>query len=248
MRHAVILHSEATPKICFREARAHQRGVALVIAMIVLVAMALAAVALTRSVDIANIVAGNLSFKQSALSATDIGVAAAFNKFNAGGPLYDPSQAVLNNDSAANAYFASIQQANASGVPNALLDTGTFDTTYGQAKFCIDKDGNQQPAASCSGSDQAVVRYVIERQCTTPGPPSDDTCYLAKITKAGRSAVPGGSALPGGKGGATGSTGGGRTGTTDPIPLIRITVRIDGPKNTVSYSQTTLRPFFYSLN
>ena len=47
-----------------------QRGVVLFIALIVMVAMSLAAIALFRSVDTANLVAGNQAFKQGALNAT----------------------------------------------------------------------------------------------------------------------------------------------------------------------------------
>jgi len=57
-----------------------QRGVVLFIALIVMVAMSLAAIAMFRSVDTANLVAGNQAFKQSALNSTDIGVAAAMSK------------------------------------------------------------------------------------------------------------------------------------------------------------------------
>jgi type IV pilus assembly protein PilX len=46
-----------------------QQGVVLLVALIVLVALTLAGVALVRSVDTANLVAGNLSFHQSAIQA-----------------------------------------------------------------------------------------------------------------------------------------------------------------------------------
>src|SRR5450830_1873633 len=50
-----------------------QRGVIMLIALITLVAMTLAAIALVRSVDTTNIIAGNLAFQQSATNAGDIG-------------------------------------------------------------------------------------------------------------------------------------------------------------------------------
>ncbi|MCZ7654374.1 MAG: hypothetical protein M5R42_08960 [Rhodocyclaceae bacterium] len=55
-----------------------QRGVALPIALIVLVAMVLAAVTLIRSVDTATMVAGNLTLKQSATHAADEGIRQGF--------------------------------------------------------------------------------------------------------------------------------------------------------------------------
>ena len=59
-----------------------QRGIVLFVSLIALVIISIAAIAISRSVSTANLIAGNISFKQSALSATEIGVQAAMNKFN----------------------------------------------------------------------------------------------------------------------------------------------------------------------
>lgn len=187
----------------FATTRTRQRGVVLAIALIVLVAMALAAVALTRSVDISNIAAGNLAFKQSALSATDLGVQAAMNKVGSLDAL------ALNADLTADAYLATISPSDKRGIPNALLaaNLSAFDTI----KF------------TASGSGE-TVRYLIDRQCVNVGPPSQANCNFT----AGRSAT-GGSASSAHTGAAS-------------VPLFRVTVRVDGPKNTVSFSQTVFRP------
>src|SRR4051812_42847814 len=54
-----------------------QAGVVLIIALVVLVAMTLAAVALVRSVDTNNVIAGNLAFQQAATHSADTGIEAA---------------------------------------------------------------------------------------------------------------------------------------------------------------------------
>ena len=54
-----------------------QRGVVLFIALIVLVAMTLAGLAMMRSVDTNNLIAGNLAFRNAASSAGDAAVEAA---------------------------------------------------------------------------------------------------------------------------------------------------------------------------
>lgn len=54
-----------------------QRGVVLLIALIALVALTLAGIALVRSVDTGNVIAGNLAFKQAALQVSDTGTEAA---------------------------------------------------------------------------------------------------------------------------------------------------------------------------
>lgn len=56
-----------------------QKGVVLVITLIVLVAMTLAAISLVRSVDTSNVIAGNLAFQRSALNAADAGIEDAIN-------------------------------------------------------------------------------------------------------------------------------------------------------------------------
>ncbi|MBI3526682.1 MAG: hypothetical protein HY067_01805 [Betaproteobacteria bacterium] len=66
------------PKIVrIRTTRSAQRGVVLFIALIVLVAMTLAGLAMMRSVDTNNLIAGNLAFKNAASSAGDAAVEAA---------------------------------------------------------------------------------------------------------------------------------------------------------------------------
>ncbi len=50
-----------------------QRGVVLLITLIMLVAMTLAAIAMMRSVDTTNMVAGNLAFQQTSFHAADVG-------------------------------------------------------------------------------------------------------------------------------------------------------------------------------
>ena len=57
--------------------RGANRGIVLIMALIVLVAMTLGAVALVRSVYTSNVIAGNLAFQQSATHSADAGVEAA---------------------------------------------------------------------------------------------------------------------------------------------------------------------------
>lgn len=63
----------------YLRARAKQKGVVLLITLIMLVAMTLAAIALMRSVDTTNMVAGNLSFQQTAFHAADVGTEEAIS-------------------------------------------------------------------------------------------------------------------------------------------------------------------------
>jgi Tfp pilus assembly protein PilX len=58
-------------------ARKAQSGVALIMVLIMLTAMAIAGVALVRVVDSANVISGNFAFRQSTLNIADLGVEAA---------------------------------------------------------------------------------------------------------------------------------------------------------------------------
>jgi Tfp pilus assembly protein PilX len=55
-------------------ARRAQQGIVMIMALIVLVAITVAAIALTRSVDTATLIAGNLAFKKAATRAADKGI------------------------------------------------------------------------------------------------------------------------------------------------------------------------------
>lgn len=54
-----------------------QSGVALIMVLIMLAAMAIAGVALVRIVDSANVISGNFAFRQATLNIADLGVEAA---------------------------------------------------------------------------------------------------------------------------------------------------------------------------
>lgn len=62
--------------------RAKQKGVALVIAMIALVAISLAGIALMRTVDTSNVVSGNIAFNETAIQIADIGAELAYAQIN----------------------------------------------------------------------------------------------------------------------------------------------------------------------
>jgi Tfp pilus assembly protein PilX len=59
-----------------------ERGAVLFIALIALVLMSLAGISLVRSVDTANVIAGNVAFKKSSTQLADLGMELAYNKLN----------------------------------------------------------------------------------------------------------------------------------------------------------------------
>ena len=202
-----------------RPAARSQRGVVLFVALIGMVMLSLAAVALLRSVDSGTSIAGNLAFKQASIGPVNYAIEEAnYNLFEGppGSRIADP----FNHD-AAFRYYANLQPGeSASGIP-AMIYGPSY--TYPFATYTDPTTGYE-------------VRWVIERMCQgsapAPGP------YLGDpLTTTGLQAcdllVP--------------KVALGRTTmklvgiNVPPQPLYRVTVRVDGPANTVTYAQATLR-------
>lgn len=130
-----------------------QGGVVLFFALIALVALMLAAIALVRSVDTANAIAGNVAFKQGTIQEADSGVEAAFKALTVP-TIIDKTQ-----DDLERYYYATYDPAVA--VPGARLDAAS--DTVGAAS------GNK-------------VRYVIERMCLNAGAVDPANCLQPPVT------------------------------------------------------------------
>jgi len=133
-----------------------QRGVVLLIALIILVALTLAGVALVRSVNTTNLIAGNMSFRQVAVHAGERGTEAAITQ------LRGSSVAVLNGDDAMVGYSARRVD------PDPLINPTwpAFWTNSLQAtaqSIAVDAGGN-------------TVSYFIHRLCDGAGSPSVVNC------------------------------------------------------------------------
>lgn len=223
------MSSQLSPRATSRLAPplAGQRGVVLFIALIVMVAMSLAAIALVRSVDTANLVAGNQAFKQGALNATDLGVATAMDRFSTAvvnSAL--SSDAATHSDLASSCYRASTflpGELDERGIPRLLLDpttaqapfTEAFDTTYTAANNC-----------SFTNTNGETVRYIIDRQCDSSvsgNAPTSGNCNLVSTDT------------------HSGSDPSRHTGS-ESVAIYRVTVRVDGPRHTTSYAQVIFRP------
>lgn len=198
--------------------RGRQKGVVLFIALIVLVAMTLAALALVRSTDTGNLVAGNIAFRQGALQESDLGVGAAFNALTTG---------VIGSTSlnAAPRYYAVMQSLGSNNAPSVINSMTSSDAVNATDVY-----------ASGTGPNGNRVRYVIERMCrnvvATGAPPATEaevksnclTYSPSSKNKSSRNALRV-------KLNAINTT----------SVYYRITVRVDGPRNTVSLAQALVR-------
>jgi Tfp pilus assembly protein PilX len=191
-----------------------QEGVILFVALIVLVAMTLTGIALIRSVDTNLLVAGNLAFRQGATSAADWGVETARVYLKT---TLIASKSALDIDNPAAAYYATWQ--------SGLDLTGTTGTPF-----------SWTGAAQLVGTDSAgnEVRFVLHRMCEQAGASTTATANCVKASGSG------------GATGAEGSTKGTVSYSTLALPAsaivyYRVTVRVLGPRNTLSYVQAMLK-------
>jgi Tfp pilus assembly protein PilX len=192
---------------------ASQRGVVLMVALIVLIAMTLAGLALVRSMDTANLIAGNMAFQQAAVHSGDAGIerAVAWLEANNAGT-------TLHGNIPAQGYVASRQDP-AVGQSwdafwiNVLVPAGRV------VPVLTDAGGNA--LADASGN---TVWYTIQRLCNGLGDPVGVGVDCAVSPTAGTS--------------AGSSKGAGVIALHHNAQIYyRITSRIAGPRNTVSYVQ-----------
>ena len=197
-------------------ARPSERGVVLILALIVLAAMTLAGIGLTRSVFTSNKIAGNLAFQQSATHAADTGIEAAIawleeRNLNSPATLYDnqlPGGANLG-------YFA-FKSAGTDPAPGSNWETAWTAWVNAGAVNQLARDAN-------TGNR---VQFAIHRLCNAVGAPESGIgCSASPVTI----------------GSDGGSRGAGVIGLAVPSQrYYRITVRVDGPRNTVSFVQSVV--------
>ena len=201
---------------CALRAR-RERGVVLFIALLVMVALSLAGIALIRSADTATTVAGNLAFKQAAASAVDRSFEQAIDAlFN---PVADPTQSKpvivdKQGDAKAQNYFASVRQKGGRipEIPDELQSSTAFaGAGLNKDLVPVDAAGNRS-------------YYVIERMCANPGPAVGSNCNLWSPSL-------------GADAGTQHYEGLVRAGDA----FYRVTVRVEGPRNTVAYAQAILK-------
>lgn len=192
-----------------------QRGAVLFIALVVLVALMLASIAVVRSVDTANVIAGNAAFKQSTLQAGDFGVEAAAAELpNIIATVLDTDVTPGPTGSPAYWYYATRRDADAAGVPTTRQ--------AGTAGAATPIDWNQVPVATTVAGNS--VQIVIDRLCLGPAPVTDieGNCFFEGSTAGGTKKV------------------GGTVFTSVTTVFYRVTARVTGPRNTVSMVQAIL--------
>ena len=213
---AVLISRHSTlHDVCSRR----QRGIVLFIALLVLVVMSLATIGLLRSTDTATVVSGNLGFAQAAISAVDRSVERSVHALFDAALVPDKTASYL-----AQNYYACVQAAAggciASGTSIPEIPTVLKEPFSASAFAAAGLSSDLLPADA--GGNKSY--YVIERMCLNPGVPVGNNCNLSS------------------------SAFGADPGTQHYQGLIRpgdayyrVTIRVEGPRNTVSYAQAILK-------
>ena len=197
-----------------------QRGTVLLLTLIVLVVLLLGSVALVRSFDTTLLTAGNIAFKRDLVNQGERVVPVVLQLFQTGA--LNTAEARQNNDTSKN-YSAAILPSSSQGVPLALLDNTTFTA--------VGATGNDIVPAG----QNVKIRYVIDRMCNAQG--LDTTlgaanCILSDNNLSDATDI---SSVNG----AEFASQDGRPGAVPQQTVYRISVRVDGPRNTQTFLQTT---------
>lgn len=225
-----------------------QRGVVLLIALILLVVMTLAGIGMMRSVDTGSVIAGNLAFKQATLNASDAGTSAAFNALIAVANSSNPLDKAILNSNGDNTMPCATNAPGATAAPCAGVNInfpGYYATPFNPCEITGQTTGNvfgtgcsasqnqwwtiaanwnnavTLPAVTdpANGNTIATVSYLIHRMCQQPGDAHTVLCQTYVTPATGCS-------------------------KTQPLPCTgtsayyRITSRAVGLRNTVTYTQT----------
>lgn len=225
-----------------------QRGVVLLIALIMLVAMTLAGIGMMRSVDTGSVIAGNLAFKQATLNASDAGTSAGFNALVAVANSNNVLDKVILDFDGNNTVSCAASAPGATAAPCAggnINFPGYSPTPINPCEVTGQTTGNVLGAGCMAtqntwwtnaanwnnavtlppvtdptnGSTLATVSYLIHRMCQQPGNPSGVLCQTYTLPSTGCSKT---QLLP----------------CTSTSVFYRITSRSVGVRNTVTYTQT----------
>jgi Tfp pilus assembly protein PilX len=209
-----------------RAPRRAQRGISLLFSLMALVILGFGAVALTRSIDTGTLIMGNLAMKQDTLSASAAGSEEAIGWLQA-----NVTGTTLDSNNSARGYYASSidrldPTGNRTSAGNKLALVNWDGTCNGAAAGTYDTcDTLPYQGTDVNGNK---VQWVITRLCAQANAaPSGTNLCVRPATTATSSALERGELNPGGRISA-GIAG----------PYYRVIVRVEGPRNTVSYTES----------
>lgn len=188
-----------------------QRGIILIIMLIALATMTLASIAVIRSVETTNLIAGNLAFQQTAIFSAQLGLEAAYTWLD-------------NNRNSDNGIY--LQQSDLANGYAALRKDPSREEGLHQSwdEFWSSDLSAQSKTVSADDADN-IVSYAIQRLCNTVGPQSSAGCTSPPPNdEAAGSSMNVGFVAP----------------EISTQIYYRVTVRVEGPRHAVGYIQAVV--------
>lgn len=190
------------------------RGSVLPITLVLLVALALAAVGLMKSVDTSTLLARNTSFQRDAVNRNELVVRRVIREFEdaAGRHFRDLANTTTHALGTASGmpYRATALPVDGTGVPVVLRDPAAYLAMFG---------GIAASSAVSSGEGMTTT-YVIDRLCSLEEPAADNHCVLSSARAPDHCS---------------------RCSTVSSpfAPIFRISARTTGPRGVEAFSQAT---------
>ena len=204
---------------CCSRSPSRQRGVVLLFCLVILVILLAGGVAVVRSMNSSMFSAGNLAFKRDLLNQGEQAVSQVLRAFAAGGSLGTP---IITAASLPSANYSAVElKTNARGIPEVLLKKGANPSGSDI------NGGTFSPAGGdIAGRDGVTIRYVIDRLCNAAGSFAalgNSRCVYSPTAASG----------------VTGGTAGEDRPASPAPPLYRLSIRVDGPRDTQAFLQTS---------
>ena len=216
------------PPLLGRRRPARQRGVVLLFSLIALVVLLLAAVALMRSFNTSQFMAGNIAFKRDLQNQGERAVDKVLAQFRPGNVLASTANRAANR--VASNYSATRLPVNAEGIPTAL---GLSNEDFAAAWTAADIDGTSDSALAGQG---VTIRYIVDRMCSAAG--DEQTLGAGSCVVSDNPMPSGGSASN-----LMGPDGKPLCGTCKSAApqgvVYRLSMRVTGPRNTQAFFQST---------
>jgi type IV pilus assembly protein PilX len=208
-----------------------QQGVMLLISMIALIALTMGGIAFMRSVDTGKLMAGNMAFSRASVAFTDVGMEAARTQLAA--------IALDTTCGAAIGQCLWTNQVTSGGVQQTNYWAQWQAARYDASSQVIAGSGFDYQTEASWATALAVpspapgytIRYIIHRMCMNTGTSVGNTCVLDP------NPVAVGGGLNMGAVDYGNNLNQGISSASDPTPYYRVTIRVDGPRNSLTYVQ-----------
>ena len=144
-----------------------QRGVTMIVVLVLLSVMLLGGMALARMTEVGTLASGNAAFREASLQASEVGVNTAFAAIRALGD---------ENTNNGNWYFATTQAQDANGVPSVSFDAapavvvGAYSATYVVDRVCTGAMPVTEPLRQCLVKQVPQIESSTDRE--KPDPPT----------------------------------------------------------------------------